>query len=75
MSVVRSQIIGCGAFLPANILTNAQLAKTVDTSDEWIRARTGIERRHIAQKGETTSDLAFHAAQAALAENYVGLPY
>ncbi|HEX7725671.1 MAG TPA: beta-ketoacyl-ACP synthase III, partial [Rhizomicrobium sp.] len=45
----------------------AQLAKMVDTSDEWIRSRTGIERRHIAEKGENTSDLAFKAAQAALA--------
>ena len=66
MSVIRSQVLGCGAFLPAKVLSNAQLAKMVDTSDEWIRARTGIERRHIAEKGETTSDLAFHAAQAAL---------
>ena len=65
MSVIRSQILGCGAFLPAKVLTNAQLAKMVDTSDEWIRARTGIERRHIAEKGENTSDLAFKAAQAA----------
>ena len=67
MSVIRSQILGCGAFLPAKVLTNAQLAKMVDTSDEWIRSRTGIERRHIAEKGENTSDLAFKAAQAALA--------
>jgi 3-oxoacyl-[acyl-carrier-protein] synthase-3 len=49
VSVVRSQIIGCGAFLPAGILTNSELAKMVDTSDEWIRARTGIERRHIVE--------------------------
>jgi 3-oxoacyl-[acyl-carrier-protein] synthase-3 len=73
VSVIRSQVLGCGAFLPAKILTNAQLAKTVDTSDEWIRARTGIERRHIAEKGETTSDLAFHAAQAALKNANVGV--
>lgn len=73
MSVIRSQVLGCGAFLPAKILTNAELARTVDTSDEWIRARTGIERRHIAAKGETTSDLAFHAAQAALKNADVGV--
>jgi 3-oxoacyl-[acyl-carrier-protein] synthase-3 len=66
-------VLGCGAFLPAKILTNAELARTVDTSDEWIRARTGIERRHIAAKGETTSDLAFHAAQAALKNADVGV--
>ena len=73
MSVIRSQVLGCGAFLPAKVLSNAQLAKMVDTSDEWIRARTGIERRHIAEKGETTSDLAFHAAQAALKNANVGV--
>ncbi len=68
MTVIRSQIVGCGAYLPENILTNADLAMKVDTSDEWIRARTGIERRHIAVEGETTSELAFHAAQAALTD-------
>jgi 3-oxoacyl-[acyl-carrier-protein] synthase-3 len=73
VSVVRSQILGCGAFLPAKVLSNAELAKMVDTSDEWIRTRTGIERRHVAEKGETTSDLAFHAAQAALKNANVGV--
>ncbi|HWD49285.1 MAG TPA: beta-ketoacyl-ACP synthase III [Rhizomicrobium sp.] len=73
MTVIRSQIVGCGAYLPKNILTNADVAKKVDTSDEWIRARTGIERRHIAVEGETTSDLAFRAAQAALADAKVGV--
>jgi 3-oxoacyl-[acyl-carrier-protein] synthase-3 len=73
VSVIRSQIVGCGAYLPKNILTNADVAKKVDTSDEWIRARTGIERRHIAVEGETTSDLAFRAAQAALADAKVGV--
>ena len=72
MSVVRSHVIGCGAYLPEGILTNAELARRVDTSDEWIRSRTGIERRHIAAKGETTSDLAFKAAQAALADAGIG---
>jgi 3-oxoacyl-[acyl-carrier-protein] synthase-3 len=73
VTVIRSQIVGCGAYLPKNILTNADVAKKVDTSDEWIRARTGIERRHIAVEGETTSDLAFRAAQAALADAKVGV--
>jgi 3-oxoacyl-[acyl-carrier-protein] synthase-3 len=64
--VIRSQVVGCGAFLPDNVVTNDDLAKKVDTSDEWIRARTGIERRHIAVPGETTTDLAVAAARAAL---------
>ncbi len=72
MSVIRSQIIGCGAYLPEGVLTNAELAKRVDTSDEWIRDRTGIERRHIAAKGEKTSDLALKSAQAALADAGIG---
>jgi 3-oxoacyl-[acyl-carrier-protein] synthase-3 len=65
--VIRSHVIGCGAYLPQTILTNAELAKRVDTSDEWIRTRTGIRQRHIAVPGEKTSDLALKAAQAALA--------
>ena len=73
MSVIRSQIIGCGAYLPKGVLTNAELARKVDTSDEWIRSRTGIERRHIAADGETTSDLALHAAKAALADAKIGV--
>ncbi|MGZ5999393.1 MAG: beta-ketoacyl-ACP synthase III [Rhizomicrobium sp.] len=59
--------MGCGAFLPRTVLSNAELAKRVDTSDEWIRERTGIHQRHIVAKGEKTSDLALHAARAALA--------
>ncbi len=66
MTVIRSQVIGCGAYLPERILTNAELAKRVDTSDEWIASRTGIRRRHIAVEGERTSDLALKAAQRAL---------
>ncbi|MBS0580946.1 MAG: ketoacyl-ACP synthase III [Proteobacteria bacterium] len=61
-----SRIAGTGSYLPARILTNAELEKMVDTSDEWIRARTGIERRHIAADGETTVDLAEHAARRAI---------
>ncbi len=64
--MIRSHIIGCGAYLPANIVTNADLAKRMDTSDEWIRTRTGIRQRHIAAPGEKTSDLAVAAANAAL---------
>jgi len=62
----RSVAVGCGSYLPKKIVTNKDLAKSVDTSDEWIQERTGIKRRHIAAKGEKTSDLAIHAARAAL---------
>ena len=62
----RSVVAGCGAYLPERILTNAELAKTVDTSDEWIVRRTGIRHRHIAAEGEKTSDLALAAALPAL---------
>ena len=61
-----SRIIGTGSALPRQIVTNAQLAERVDTSDEWIVARTGIRQRHIAQDDETTSTLATAAARAAL---------
>jgi 3-oxoacyl-[acyl-carrier-protein] synthase III len=64
---IRSVVRGVGAFLPERVLTNAELAKTVDTSDEWIQQRTGIRQRHIAAPGETTSQLAVKAARAALA--------
>jgi 3-oxoacyl-[acyl-carrier-protein] synthase-3 len=73
VSIVRSQIIGCGAYLPETVLTNADLAKRVDTSDSWIVERTGIQRRRIARDGETTSDLALKAAEAALADADVGV--
>jgi 3-oxoacyl-[acyl-carrier-protein] synthase-3 len=59
---------GCGSYLPAQILTNAELAQRVDTSDEWIVQRTGIRQRHIAAEGETTMTLGLKAAQAALAD-------
>lgn len=72
MSVVRSQIIGCGSYLPETILTNDELAKRVDTSDAWIADRTGIRERHIARDGETTSDLALKAAERALADAKIG---
>jgi 3-oxoacyl-[acyl-carrier-protein] synthase-3 len=66
VTTIRSVILGCGSHLPQRVLTNADLAKTVDTSDEWIVQRTGISQRHIAAQGELTSDLAIHAARAAL---------
>ncbi len=66
MTRTRSVVRGVGSYLPAKILTNAELAKTVDTSDEWIQQRVGIKERHIAAEGEFTSDLAVQAARAAL---------
>ena len=63
----RSRIKGVGSYLPARILTNDDLSRMVDTSDEWIMERTGIRERRIAAKGELTSDLATAAARAALA--------
>ncbi len=59
-------IKGCGSFAPKKVLTNHDLAKMVDTSDEWITTRTGIKNRHIAQKNETTAYLATEAAKKAL---------
>jgi 3-oxoacyl-[acyl-carrier-protein] synthase-3 len=65
--VIRSRVIGCGVYLPENVVTNDDLAKRgVDTSDEWIRERTGIRERRIAVEGENTSHLAVEAARAAL---------
>jgi 3-oxoacyl-[acyl-carrier-protein] synthase-3 len=68
MSVLRAVPRGCGHYLPGRVVENAEFAKTLDTSDEWIRTRTGIERRHFAAEGELTSDLAIGAARAALAD-------
>ena len=68
MTVMRSVVLGYGAYLPERILTNAELAKSVDTSDEWIVQRTGIKQRHIAAEGEFTSHLGLKAAQAAIAK-------
>jgi 3-oxoacyl-[acyl-carrier-protein] synthase-3 len=67
VTVLRSVVLGSGSYLPSRVLTNAELAKTVDTNDEWIVQRTGIHERRIAAAGELTSDLALHAARAALA--------
>ena len=67
MSMIRSVVLGCGSYLPSRVLTNTELAQTVDTSDEWIVQRTGIHERRIAAPGENTSDMGLHAARAALA--------
>jgi 3-oxoacyl-[acyl-carrier-protein] synthase III len=63
---LRAQVAGCGAYLPERVLTNDELARRLDTSDEWIRQRTGIGERRIAADGELTSDLAVAAARRAL---------
>lgn len=63
---IRSRILGCGSYLPSNVVTNEELSRRVDTTDEWIVARTGIRQRHIAAEGETTSDLAYNAAVRAM---------
>lgn len=66
--MIGSRILGTGSALPRRIVTNAELAERVDTTDEWIVARTGIRQRHIAGEGETTGTLAIAAARAALAD-------
>ncbi len=68
MSMTRAVVRGIGSYLPERVLTNAELSRMVDTSDEWIVQRTGIEQRHIAAEGETTSQLAVKAAERALAD-------
>ena len=62
----RSVVTGVGHYLPERVVPNSEFEATLDTTDEWIRTRSGIERRHFAAEGETTSDLASHAARAAL---------
>ena len=71
MSKIHSVVVATGSYLPAKIVTNHDLAQTVDTSDEWIFERTGIKERHIAAKDELTSDIAANAARAALASSSV----
>lgn len=66
MSALRSQVAGVGAYLPSRVVSNAELAQKLETSDEWIRERTGIRERRIAADGELTSDLAIAASQEAL---------
>ncbi|KEP69358.1 ketoacyl-ACP synthase III [Thioclava sp. BHET1] len=65
---IRAVVRGVGHYLPERVVENAEFEKTLDTTDEWIRTRTGIERRHFAAEGETTSHLAIKAAEAALAD-------
>ena len=67
MSILRSVVLGCGSYLPSRVVTNSDLSRMVDTSDEWITQRTGIRERHVAADGETTSDMGLQAARAALA--------
>jgi 3-oxoacyl-[acyl-carrier-protein] synthase-3 len=64
--MIYSKIAGTGRYLPEKILTNADLEKMVDTTDEWIRTRTGVERRHVASEDQTTSDLCVEAAKKAM---------
>ena len=65
--MIYSRIIGSGSYLPHNVVTNDDLARRMDTSDEWIRTRTGIRQRHIAEAGESSSSLALEASKAAIA--------
>jgi len=67
VTVIRAQITGCGSYLPERVIENAEMAELVDTSDDWIIARTGIKRRHVAADSEMTSDLATNAAKKAMA--------
>ena len=64
--MIYSRIIGTGGYLPEKVVTNDDLARSVETSDEWIRSRTGIRQRHIAAEGQTSSDLAYEASREAL---------
>jgi 3-oxoacyl-[acyl-carrier-protein] synthase-3 len=66
--IIRAVVTGVGHYLPDRIVPNSEFSATLDTSDEWIRSRSGIERRHFAAEGQTTSDLALRAARAALAD-------
>jgi len=72
MSRMYSRIIGTGSYLPEKLVTNADLARTVDTSDEWIQQRTGIRERHFAADGQMASDLALEASRRALEAAGIG---
>jgi 3-oxoacyl-[acyl-carrier-protein] synthase-3 len=64
---IRAVVVGVGHYLPERVVPNAEFEQTIETSDEWIKSRSGIERRHFAAEGQTTSDMATRAAEAALA--------
>ena len=64
--MIYSRIVGTGSYLPPRVVTNDELAKRLDTSDAWIRERTGIRQRHIAEESQTSSDLALEASRRAL---------
>ena len=66
---LRSVLLGVGSYLPKRILSNAELAKQVDTSDEWIRERSGVESRYYVETGTATSDLGVTAAREAIGED------
>ena len=66
MTLIRSELIGFGHYLPAKVLTNDDMAKMVETNDEWISTRTGIKSRHVAAENEFTSDISLIAARNAL---------
>jgi 3-oxoacyl-[acyl-carrier-protein] synthase-3 len=70
--VTFARVLGTGGYLPERVLTNADLAKQLDTEDEWIRERTGIAQRHLVSNGETTCDLAEHAARRAIDAASIG---
>ena len=65
---IRAVVRGVGHYLPDRVVPNSEFETLLDTSDDWIRSRSGIERRHFAAEGQTTSDLAARAARAALAD-------
>ena len=69
---MKAKVIGTGSYLPEKILTNLDLEKMVETSDEWIFSRTGMRERRLAGKDEFTSDMGVHAAKAALADAGIG---
>ena len=64
--MIYSRIVGTGRYLPERIMTNADLEEIVDTTDEWIRTRTGVERRHVCAEDQTTSDMCIEAAKVAI---------
>jgi hypothetical protein len=70
---VRAQVCGVGHYLPSRVVENSEFEATLETSDEWIRSRSGIERRHFAAEDETTSQMAAHAARAALKDAGLGV--